>query len=638
VSVEGEDLLGLDASHRAFYRRAIVTAKYMPLEQGNSIHINSQMLTIPGSQYVFTGPYPAAQVGQNQTWLIRLDGRPKGGAFKLAIVNTDGVKRGNTQNPPLPASASTYTTQLIPYNATPAQVNDAVRVAFGLKTAAELARAGRSSPEYKAAKAGDVFTGGGKGGPWFLSISRTDNHEIAYLQRESTIWSASNHDAAIFRTRTITDDDPWWESGPLSFNDATATALKAEFEAATTADGMQAARDKLKALGESQGYVYSIDQFGEQTAHRRIDKDFRGMSAALSQFGTWHAFELVGRPQGTFRLRATFTDGTVTHSATINLEDMTPGYFERAMQSLIASVANPDISFTQSGTNSSGQSTSRVIRQTRDTPASEWAVWVTNAYIGGVEQLPAGNPGNPNAAQNRLSNFWRMSTDPLRPVRFYMQISKTRKAISTLEIVDATFNTPPLPQAIIEKTSPNLADRLDQNVGKVVPMGEITIQRHQVLAVDVVYLLKVVGCVNMFTFKGFPPWTLLLSGIEAKETRLPNGTPAYDMTFKMAFNPHTHQALFRPARMRWEFVRGILQVTIPNNIAVPTRPLDPQSNRAETSDRAVKSAYRTPNAPRTIRPALDARTGKAVAHRGPHAARHRSPLMRHGLPIPTPSR
>jgi hypothetical protein len=143
-------------------------------------------------------------------------------------------------------------------------------------------------------------------------------------------------------------------------------------------------------------------------------------------------------------------------------------------------------------------------------------------------------------------------------------------------------------------------------------MGEVTIQRHQVVATDMVYLLSVVGSVNMFTFQGFPPWTLLLSDIESKQTRLPNGTPAFDMTFKFAFNPYTHQAIFRPLYMRWEFVRGVLVGKFPDSVAIPKNPLSDINSRAKINPKATTRAWASPNPPREVPLAIDPRTGKPV--------------------------
>jgi hypothetical protein len=147
VSVEGEDLLGVDMALRAFYRRAIITAKYMPMEQGNSIHINSQMLSIPGTQFIFVGPNPSARLGATQTFTMVMDGVPTGGTFRIILSPSSSSLPGA----PLPV---TVFTPPIPYNASPGMITHAMRVAMGLQPGTAF---------------DTVVTNGAVGGPWTVN-------------------------------------------------------------------------------------------------------------------------------------------------------------------------------------------------------------------------------------------------------------------------------------------------------------------------------------------------------------------------------------------------------------------------------------------------------------------------------------
>ncbi len=157
ASVEGEDLLGVDGALRAFYRRAVITAKYMPMEQGNSVHINSQMLTIPGSRFVFVGQNPAAVFGAKQTVTVRIKGSPIGGSFKLRLASLGAV--GGQDVPPV-------TTGPIPYDATAADVTAHIRQVLGLKPGNQL---------------DTVSVEGVAGGPWTIQFVSNVGYDVVGL-------------------------------------------------------------------------------------------------------------------------------------------------------------------------------------------------------------------------------------------------------------------------------------------------------------------------------------------------------------------------------------------------------------------------------------------------------------------------
>jgi hypothetical protein len=112
-------------------------------------------------------------------------------------------------------------------------------------------------------------------------------------------------------------------------------------------------------------------------------------------------------------------------------------------------------------------------------------------------------------------------------------------------------------------TSPGCADdyfnahaagTVGQPMTKVIPLGEYSLDRSQVLTPNFWAYIALMGSVNAFFFIGFPPWTLLFSGIEGKRAVLPNGTKIWDINFKFHFNPNSWNHLFRPEKGRWEVV------------------------------------------------------------------------------------
>lgn len=515
VSVEGEDLLGVDMSLRAFYRRAIVTAKYMPMEQGNSIHINSQMLTIPGSQFIFVGLNPGRPLGATQTFTMTTQGGPPtGGTFRLVLSPT------SSSLPGAPTPVPVYTPP-IRWNATAGQITHAIRTALGLQPGTFFDTA---------------VTNGPAGGPWTLGfISNTGYVISAQTVTADGFTGGLTYDSNILRLRKSTeyDDTDYRYGGPPAV---------------------------------------------------RFDSISRGSNAYT------FALEYVRRPRGTFKLRFTFADGTKRDSAVMNTETLHGFALVSALEPIVRGI-------TSRPTPTGGLASTASDRN--------YCFWYTQPFVNGVLRDSSGDTGDGPP-------FLASATDPRHNLRMYVSIHNISKAITDVEIADSSINPTP-PTIRITSTDPFLADRLDQNIAKTVAMGEITYQRHQILAFHLGFFLQAVGSVNMFTFLGFPPWTLLLTGIEAKQTRLPNGAPAFDITFKLAFNPYTHQALFRPSKMRWEFVRGILQVRIPNNRAVPPAPFDRESGRSGVDPIAMRSAWDVPrDPPREITTGIDPRTGRPI--------------------------
>jgi hypothetical protein len=93
-----------------------------------------------------------------------------------------------------------------------------------------------------------------------------------------------------------------------------------------------------------------------------------------------------------------------------------------------------------------------------------------------------------------------------------------------------------------------------QPVTKIIPLGEYSLDRQQVLAPNFWAFIAMLGSINAYYFLGFPPWTLLFSGVEGKRSVMPNGTRAWDLTFKLHFNPNSWNHLYRGETGRWEIV------------------------------------------------------------------------------------
>ncbi len=572
ASVEGEDLLGVDRSLRAFYRRAIVTAKYQPLELNNSIHINSQMLTIPNTQFIFIGQSPTNLAGFQQVFGVEMVGRANGGTFQLGFANDAGAATflvppiggagagAGPVAPPTPGANVTKTTP-IKFNASAAEVRDAVRKSV---LAADAAPTFKPDAVVVTGPEGKV----GATGPWIITLNIPEVKTICSFPEDLTAPAAG-----------------------LYLNDAKVSIAF-----------------RLKE--------YLVAAYGPKPT--TSGADWWLATANNPAYGSLMYLYWSGKyTGGSFRFKITFEDGTINHSNAVDVATCKPPHLMDALLSALVSRTraapeadqNKDMSTLEDGSPGHAQDFGGVY--------TDNSVFMELPYLDGADILPD-DPDAPFDKRYTSTMSQLATNDPYRPVVMAFSFQNLKSRVATLELVwggkagsgEGLLQKPTLK---VTKYDPYLANRLDQNVGKVVPMGEITIQRHQVIATDMVYLLAVVGSVNMFTFQGFPPWTLLLSGIEAKQTRLPNGTPCFDMTFKFAFNPYTHQAIFRPLYMRWEFVRGVLIARVPNSVAVPKNPLSDLNGRAKVNPKAVAKAWITPKRPDVIPVAIDPRTGKPVA-------------------------
>lgn len=98
---------------------------------------------------------------------------------------------------------------------------------------------------------------------------------------------------------------------------------------------------------------------------------------------------------------------------------------------------------------------------------------------------------------------------------------------------------------------------IGQPLTKMVPMGEYSLERTQVLVPQFWSYVCMLGCVNAYYFLGFPPWTLLFSGMDGKKTVLPNGSRSWTCHFKFHFNPNSWNMIYRPERSRWELVAAV---------------------------------------------------------------------------------
>lgn len=129
----------------------------------------------------------------------------------------------------------------------------------------------------------------------------------------------------------------------------------------------------------------------------------------------------------------------------------------------------------------------------------------------------------------------------------------------------------------IEPGDTKTAELLQGNAiaGRFVPLGHYSLEKRAILEYWKMLLMGLKGCVNKETFQGFPPWTLLVMGIEAKITHVITGERVWTMTFKFGYNPNTWNAIFRGDRARYEFVRSI--ATLPPTNGQPTLAF-PRSN------------------------------------------------------------
>ena len=610
ASVEGEDLLGVDLSLRAFYRRAIVTAKYQPLELNNSIHINSQMLTIPNTQFVFIGQNPYNLAGFQQVYGVEIVGKVTGGTFKLGFANDGNATflapaiggGAGTAGPPPPPEEETVRVQLdaalarlsaattdidrsaaqtevnalkskldqirllqvspeIPHNASATTVRDALRAALGLTKATDQPGAVTvRGPEGK----------GGATGPWIVTLNIPQIKTL--FARNNTL---SNIGAGLYLSPAASGSNSGAQYRGIDF--------------AQWWDMIKGAA----TLGTSN--LYRLDWSGEfKSGEAHFKVTFTKDGKTYVNHGRGITLATAGMMDVFFSLRTALIEGN-WGGGSPDIGDNTP-IIERT---------------EGAGVNDYGAL------------HSDQSEFMSFPYRDGVP-LPTDEVEDSGGRQ-RLRETRPFSQvcggDPYHPLSLFLAYHRLPNGytVSNIELVftgggSGGVGVSEPPTLKLTKYDPHHANRLDQNVGKVVPTGEITFQRHQVIATDLVYLLAVVGSVNMFTFMGFPPWTLLLSGIEAKQTRLPNGTPCFDMTFKFAFNPYTHQAIFRPATMRWEFVRGVLVSRVPETIFLPVNPLNPANSRAKINPKAAVKAWAMPDKklPRVVPVVIDPKSGKPI--------------------------
>lgn len=144
------------------------------------------------------------------------------------------------------------------------------------------------------------------------------------------------------------------------------------------------------------------------------------------------------------------------------------------------------------------------------------------------------------------------------PVLIQFNRSLATRAI-VLEIVNDTTGDDDLVHESVMMTfqsqigRPRAAgDTVGQPLTKIIPLGEYSLERHQMLAPNFWTLICLLGTINGTQFLGFPPWTLLFSGIDGKKTVLPNGTRCWDLSFKFHFNPNSWNMVYRPDKGRWE--------------------------------------------------------------------------------------
>jgi hypothetical protein len=593
VSIEGEDLLGVDASLRAFYRRAIVTAKYTPLELNNSIHINSQMLSIPGSQFVFVGQNPYTSTQQRQMYRFTPAGTtPVAGSFKVGARVSPNQQLGQTAPTTIlgfdlaDAVGPTYWSEAIPYNATPGQMTTAVRRAMGYKDGTQLDAV--------------TFTGQA-GGPWVLTYNAVN--KLATFVVDCAELAAIAGDAGV--------------------QAATSAELNSKFVGYLDNGGGDERWPTLQAY------------WGREVTNKLTYFRQKGYTTLAPEVSPVFVLQLSGNLSGTlsvtvrFKVDSPASPGGVTNGNQYAFDlDMAAATTTDIRKGIAAAMQKQTATWAASYNYAAGSFSQGTIYESISV---QTFVQVDGTWLGFIAEHD----------DRRLRDLVGPRGEKLVKVFFFFMGAAPPNTtppnpynLPKVEILTAFAGGIEPPSVVVTPVDIFAGSRLDQNVGKVVPMGEFTFQRHQVLGADMLYCLRVIGSVNMFTFLGFPPWTLLLTGIEAKQTRLPNGTPAFDMTFKFAFNPHTHQAVFRPAFMRWEFVRGILVVRLPENLAIPRAPLDPANSRAPLSDAAVQATYNRPQPPRVIPAALNPRSGTVVYGPGGIVSLPNAPPQPPGNPAP----
>ncbi len=513
VSVEGVSCLGVDRAGKARYESAKITAKYLPMEANNSIHINAQMLSIPGTSFSFVGTDPTNAVDRAAKINVTIR-RANGGTWRMRLRSKDGDTE--VQTPP------------IDYDAAPSDVAEALMATNTVTTD------------------GDLRVGGPAGGPWSLNFNTTINGPIPSV------------------------DDSQLTYTPIDLADGTPTGVNYNLLGAGPVD-----------------YVFPGDLTGESGTTLPEVPPYS--DDAQGSEGVWTALTIAGAYRGTFQLSVTVGDAndptsqTTYTTADLDLEKLNTDTLRTAVANALAPAALLGTKEKAGGT------------------AGNQVVVIQD----GVHYN-----GGPHFKYSKGAFLDFGGTEIATPVAVIVGIRSLKQQVVSVAVANA--NLQPLKPEITAVLSPQ-AHQVNEQIGMVVANGEFTLQKHKVAALDVFYIMGVVGSVNMATFMGYPPWTLLLQGAEAKQTRLTNGTPAYDLNFKFAYNPHTFQALYRPGLNRWEFVRSTSADTLPNNIALAP-PLDSLTGRAPfNADAVLAAAGLPPGAPRIIDvpllPGLDGQVG-----------------------------
>ncbi len=105
-----------------------------------------------------------------------------------------------------------------------------------------------------------------------------------------------------------------------------------------------------------------------------------------------------------------------------------------------------------------------------------------------------------------------------------------------------------------DPTGPKIAG--DTPAGRFIQTGHYKTERHFVLGPLLPLLMSLVGCINANLFNGFNPWTLLLTGLTARKTMTMSGVSCWTMEFVFAHNPNNWNAVYRSETGQYEFVRA----------------------------------------------------------------------------------
>jgi hypothetical protein len=423
------------------------------------------------------------------------------------------------------------------------------------------------------------------GGTWRLQLRSQDGDTEAQTPAIDYDADAEDVAEALLATNTISATDlrvggpaggPW----TLSFNSTitkpflTADDSLLTYSPVDLKDGTPAGVT-FSLLGAGPvDYTYAGDLTGES------DTTFPAVPPYADDTGgspgVWTALTVCGAYKGTFQLSVTVGDPedsttqTTYTTADVSLDKLNIDSLRAALANALAPVALLGAQEKAGGT-----------------AGNQVVVMQNGVHYNGSDHY--------KFTRDKYLDF--SGAEFVTPVTFIVGLRSLTKSVISVAVTNSSL------QALKPEITASLSkfsNVVNEPIGKVVPNGEFSLQKHRVLALDAVYVMQVVGAVNMATFMGFPPWTLLLQGVEAKQNRLPNGTPAYDLTFKFGFNPYTWQALYRPGLGQWEFVRSNAVNTVPNNYALAL-PLNPLTGRADFNPDAVQAAAgNPPGAPRVI--------------------------------------